>query len=111
MGLNLIALLRIVLILMYHENDGGEYIVRLVGKHAFIVKQSLSKKRLKMEQEKDLLSTCCICGHKFLGYGHNASPVVENGYCCDKCNSEKVIPKRMEAALKAGFGKECVELD
>ena len=38
--------------------------------------------------------TCCICGEKFIGYGNNPAPVILNlkGRCCDKCNSEIVIP-------------------
>lgn len=41
------------------------------------------------------LTTCCICGHKFLGYGHNAEPIVSNGICCDKCNFTVVMPRRI----------------
>ena len=39
--------------------------------------------------------TCCICRNKFIGYGHNADPVVNGGICCDVCNSTKVIPVRL----------------
>lgn len=48
---------------------------------------------------------CCICGDNIQVQvdkdgnvvwrdGHNASPV-EQGRCCDTCNSESVVPRRM----------------
>lgn len=32
--------------------------------------------------------TCCICGKKFKGEGHNPDPVkpFDAGRCCDYCN-------------------------
>lgn len=41
---------------------------------------------------------CCICGKEFVGYGNNPAPVVPygTGRCCDQCNIDKVIPKRLE---------------
>ena len=38
--------------------------------------------------------TCVICNQEYTGYGNNAEPVAK-GYCCDKCNMEKVIPARL----------------
>lgn len=38
---------------------------------------------------------CVICGHDFEGYGNNAWPI-KDGICCDECNTEKVIPARLE---------------
>ncbi len=37
---------------------------------------------------------CPICGKQYEGYGNNAQPVNE-GRCCDECNSRLVIPFRM----------------
>lgn len=37
---------------------------------------------------------CSICGKEFNGFGNNAEPV-NDGICCDKCNSDIVIPRRM----------------
>ena len=37
---------------------------------------------------------CSICGKEFEGYGNNAEPV-NDGRCCDKCNEEVVIPRRL----------------
>ena len=45
--------------------------------------------------------TCCICGKKFKGYGNNPFPVVNNGRCCDKCNSNVVIPAKMQFGKKS----------
>ena len=38
---------------------------------------------------------CCLCSVEFEGYGNNAEPL-KKGLCCDKCNAEKVILKRLE---------------
>ena len=46
--------------------------------------------------------TCCVCGKSYFGYGNNANPVVAGGVCCDKCDSERVIPARL-GLLIAGF--------
>lgn len=37
---------------------------------------------------------CSICGREFTGYGNNAEPI-NDGICCDECNIEAVIPRRM----------------
>lgn len=37
---------------------------------------------------------CVICNHEYDGYGNSAEPIAK-GYCCDKCNMEKVIPARL----------------
>lgn len=39
--------------------------------------------------------TCCICHKDFEGYGNNPSPYKNYGRCCDKCNSNYVIPARV----------------
>lgn len=42
---------------------------------------------------------CCICGKESSGYGNNPFPVSKTGRCCDKCNIEVVIPKRLSAKV------------
>ena len=38
---------------------------------------------------------CSICKHNDIGkYGNNAEPI-NDGRCCDWCNNEFVIPKRI----------------
>ena len=40
---------------------------------------------------------CCFCGKDFNHYGNNPFPYFmddEEKRCCDKCNSEKVVPAR-----------------
>lgn len=37
---------------------------------------------------------CSICQRPYTGFGNNAWPVNE-GRCCDACNSEVVIPARI----------------
>ena len=46
--------------------------------------------------DKDNQNVCCICHKPIEGYGNNPFPVCDDGVCCDKCNIEIVIPKRME---------------
>lgn len=38
---------------------------------------------------------CSICGKKYEGYGNNAQPI-NDGRCCDYCNSTVVIPTRIQ---------------
>lgn len=40
------------------------------------------------------LPRCSICGKGYAGYGNNAEPV-NNGRCCDNCNTYIVIPRRI----------------
>lgn len=44
---------------------------------------------------------CPFCGKVFSGYGNNCSPVITdpNVRCCDVCNVQVVIPKRMEILI------------
>ena len=48
---------------------------------------------------------CCICTHEIEKHpmsawdqGHNAQPVAE-GRCCDTCNGDTVLPRRMQNAI------------
>lgn len=58
------------------------------------------------------LLVCSICEkdiepHPLTGWagGNNASPVNE-GRCCDECNSEIVIPTRMMRLIKGRYDAE-----
>ena len=46
---------------------------------------------------------CSICGVQITGYGNCSQPVKE-GRCCDRCNVEVVIPRRIELfnAIRTG---------
>ena len=47
---------------------------------------------------------CCICHKKFVGYGNNPYPYVgehKNDCCCDQCNIDYVIPRRISEYVKA----------
>ena len=51
------------------------------------------------------LSTCCLCGRKYMGWGNSTwgywddcdenDPKGEKMRCCDDCNAYKVIPARI----------------
>lgn len=40
------------------------------------------------------MKVCSICHGEYEGFGHNAYPVNE-GRCCDECNTMVVIPVRL----------------
>lgn len=44
---------------------------------------------------------CVICGKSFTGWGNDPWPVKEEGYCCDKCNMEVVLPARLALLAKS----------
>ena len=49
------------------------------------------------------MEKCSICNYNDIGkYGNNAQPI-NNGRCCDLCNSTFVIPFR----IKQQFEMEC----
>ena len=41
---------------------------------------------------------CSICGKEYKGYGNNAQPI-NNGRCCDQCNTVIVIPRRIQDSI------------
>ena len=49
---------------------------------------------------------CCLCNCTFNGYGNNTAPLAD-GYCCDVCNTQIIIPYRF---LKLGSTKMLPEL-
>lgn len=54
--------------------------------------------------ERVNMHICCICGKEYEGYGNNAWPI-SDGKCCDKCNYNVVIPKRVEDLFFKDRGK------
>lgn len=42
---------------------------------------------------------CIICGKPYIGYGNNAWPI-KTGICCNDCNSNLVIPARIQATIR-----------
>lgn len=48
-------------------------------------------------KDEEPVTTCCLCGQMFIGYGNNPWPLSHDieERCCDDCNSEKVIPARL----------------
>ena len=39
---------------------------------------------------------CVLCKENFTGWGNNPDPLAKEGVCCDQCDMDKVIPKRIE---------------
>ena len=48
--------------------------------------------------DKDNSQICVLCNESFAGWGNNPEPLAkyEEGVCCDQCDMDKVIPKRIE---------------
>jgi len=49
---------------------------------------------------------CCICGEESVGYGNNPDCWDGRNWdaddrCCDKCNSEVVVPNRILAMCRS----------
>lgn len=43
---------------------------------------------------------CVLCGKHFKEWGNDPWPLADEGWCCDKCNMDKVIPARIAMASK-----------
>lgn len=48
------------------------------------------------EREGKEIWECVICNEHFTGFGNNPDPVKPDGDCCDACNTNHVIPARMQ---------------
>ena len=68
------------------------------------------KEEEPVEEELKDEHKCCICGEPIEGHGNNPFPVKTEGDCCDKCNTEVVIPARIEKMKKAASEKVNEEL-
>ena len=45
---------------------------------------------------------CVLCKETFTGWGNNPDPLAKEGVCCDQCDMDKVIPKRIEEHNNGG---------
>jgi len=51
-----------------------------------------------------MVKICVLCGTEIEGHGHDPAPLNQgHGRCCDECNTDIVIPKRMEDMQYAMF--------
>ena len=48
------------------------------------------------DSDRDNSQVCVLCKETFTGWGNNPEPLAKEGVCRDKCDMEKVIPKRIE---------------
>jgi len=55
--------------------------------------------------DKDNSQVCVLCKESFVGWGNNPEPLAkyEEGVCCDQCDMDKVIPKRIEEHNNGGL--------
>lgn len=56
--------------------------------------------------EGGFMRPCCICGKPFDGRGNNPKPIETNGVCCDECNNNLVIPRRLRDAKIARIQRD-----
>lgn len=49
------------------------------------------------------IKVCSICQRNYFGWGNNAQPV-NDGRCCDDCNTMIVLPERISLILKGIYG-------
>ena len=54
--------------------------------------------------DTDNSQVCVLCKESFVGWGNNPEPLAkyEEGVCCDQCDMDKVIPKRIEEHNNGG---------
>ena len=69
------------------------------------------KEEEPVEEELKDEHKCCICGGPIEGHGNNPFPVKTEGDCCDKCNTDVVIPARIEKMKAAASEKVNEELE
>jgi hypothetical protein len=51
------------------------------------------------------VQVCSVCGGAILGLGNDAQPI-NDGRCCDRCHSERVIPERVRRMLERDAKRE-----
>lgn len=57
--------------------------------------------------EKTRKIRCCLCGKVIEGEGNNPQPLAPAIVrCCDDCNSNKVIPARIDRMIRGGDAVE-----
>jgi hypothetical protein len=49
---------------------------------------------------KTEVKICSICGDEYIGWGNNAWPINDRR-CCDTCNEDWVIPRRLADSHRA----------
>lgn len=47
------------------------------------------------DSKKNEPKVCPICGKKYEGYGNNCFPLCYTEPCCDRCNTDVIIPIRL----------------
>lgn len=73
-----------------------KYNVKRINSHLEKIFEEYTKLTNELDEIiMDDSHVCSICGKKYKGYGNNAQPV-NSGICCDVCNSEIVIPRRLQ---------------
>lgn len=66
--------------------------------------EKLIKSLKEKEESYNETGICSICFKEYTHWGNNAWPVNE-GRCCDECNSNIVIPARIQQSLNNKEGK------
>ena len=51
------------------------------------------------------VQACAICNGAIVGFGNDAQPI-NDGHCCDRCHTERVIPERARRILRHQAGRQ-----
>ena len=90
--------------------DGGE-IQQIILSNSKLINNNKNNNSMKTKTKKKNKKVnrlhngkksfvCCISETPSNGYGNNPSPIIEDGRCCDVCNSLFVIPFRIRLMLE-----------
>lgn len=78
-----------------HEHVRGNPELGWVRKDYVIGKQKTTEEDDMQNHDEPKVHICSVCNEKYTGLGNNARPI-NDGRCCDICNSTVVIPARLE---------------
>jgi hypothetical protein len=77
------------------DGDGNEYFNQACK---IFVEEQIAENDQAIEMADDTDDAeegpCSICGQQYQDWGNNAAPV-NDGRCCNECNSTRVIPARL----------------
>lgn len=73
----------------------------------------VESEKLVESAQDDEGTTCCICEKQFFGYGNDPWPVSKKpeDRCCNDCNSNYVIPARLELLIKRSGNTKAEAVD
>lgn len=62
------------------------------------IRRNKFKETIKDITEPEKPKECCLCGKPLDNFGNDPWPLEDKGRCCDDCNTNLVVPARIEMA-------------